>query len=140
MREREIKRATHSATHSLTLSFILSLTHSPILSLTHSLTHPLSHSCTNPFTHSVTHSLTLNLCCVWTNDIVGLQGLCSKARLWKFTMHGPLSLSLSFTSSHSLRTVPHIPLSYTLSSSLFIHSISSQTHSLTLTLPLSLSL
>ena len=138
MREREIERATHSATHSLTQ--LLTHTHSPILSLTHSLTHPLSHSCTNSFTHSVTHLLTLNLCCVWTDHIVGLQGLCSMARLWKFTMHGPLSLSLSFTSSHSLRTVPHIPLIYTLSSSLFINPIFSQTHSLTLTLPLSLSL
>ena len=151
-RDRESYTFSHSLTHSLCHSYSHSLIHSLCHSYSHLLTHPLSHSHTHSLTHSLTHALihspilllthSLNLCRVWTDHIVGLQGLCSKARLWKFTMHGPLtlSLSLSFTSSHSLRTVPHIPFSYTLSSSLFIHPISSQTHSLTLTLPLSLSL
>ena len=137
-RDRESYTFSHSLTHSITHSY------------SHLLTHPFSHSHTHSLNHSLTHALihspilllthSLSVCAVSGPTTLWASGACVQRPGCGSSQCMVLSLSLSFTSSHSLITVPHIPLSYTLSSSLFINPIFSQTHSLTLTLPLSLSL
>ena len=133
-RDRESYTFSHSLTHSITHSY------------SHLLTHPFSHSHTHSLTHSLTHALIHSpiLLLTHSHSICAVSGLttlwASRACVQWPGCGSSQCMVLSLSLPHSLRTVPHIPLSCTLSSSLFIHPIFSQTYSLTLTLPLSLSL